>query len=117
MARRLSPTMIKKRIQWTDALRSEDYLQGSGVLESGGYYCCLGVLCDVVTGDPYARQHKEDELLTGRFLKSMGLTMAEQDTLAVLNDRGFTFEEIADVIDFSTGTGLRIDFIASDIVG
>ena len=33
--------------KWVAALRSGKYVQGTGNLQSGGRYCCLGVLCDV----------------------------------------------------------------------
>ena len=34
--------------QWTAALRSGEYEQGSGVLRTiGNTYCCLGVLCEL----------------------------------------------------------------------
>lgn len=40
---------------WIDALRSGEYEQGSGALQTrDGKFCCLGVLCDVYrkeTGD------------------------------------------------------------------
>lgn len=36
---------IKK--QWVEALRSGEYIQGTNRLQSGGKFCCLGVLCDL----------------------------------------------------------------------
>lgn len=33
--------------QWVSALRSGEYEQGHGLLEVGGKFCCLGVLCDL----------------------------------------------------------------------
>jgi hypothetical protein len=33
--------------QWTAALRSGEYEQGTGALNKDGKYCCLGVLCDL----------------------------------------------------------------------
>jgi len=33
--------------KWVKALRSGEYKQGSGALETYGHYCCLGVLCEV----------------------------------------------------------------------
>lgn len=41
---RLTPELKAK---WIEALRSDEYLQGSGRLHSSGRYCCLGVLASV----------------------------------------------------------------------
>ena len=38
--------------KWTKALRSGNYDQGTGTLLDDGYFCCLGVACDIV-GVPY----------------------------------------------------------------
>lgn len=37
----------KLKAEWVAALRSGKYQQTSGILESNGNYCCLGVLCRV----------------------------------------------------------------------
>ena len=36
--------------KWLQALRSGDYKQGTGDLQSGGCFCCLGVLEKVIKG-------------------------------------------------------------------
>lgn len=33
--------------QWVVALESGNYLQGTGSLNKGGKFCCLGVLCEL----------------------------------------------------------------------
>jgi hypothetical protein len=33
--------------KWIEALRSGEYEQGIASLQSGGRFCCLGVLCDL----------------------------------------------------------------------
>lgn len=35
------------KTQWLTALRSGEYVQGSGFLHRNNTYCCLGVLCDL----------------------------------------------------------------------
>lgn len=40
---------IKQR--WVAALRSGEYEQGKGFLNSDGKFCCLGVLCDLHSQD------------------------------------------------------------------
>jgi hypothetical protein len=33
--------------EWVTRLRSGEYKQGTGALNRGGSYCCLGVLCEI----------------------------------------------------------------------
>lgn len=41
-------TIIKERVRLlVDALRSGEYRQGTGALQRGGKFCCLGVACEV----------------------------------------------------------------------
>jgi hypothetical protein len=37
----------EKKGKWVAALRSGEYEQGTGSLNNGGKFCCLGVLCDL----------------------------------------------------------------------
>lgn len=37
--------------KWVEALRSGDYAQGRSFLKMGDEYCCLGVLCDLMSKD------------------------------------------------------------------
>lgn len=108
--------------KWTEALRSGMYEQTTGVLcrstEMGleqFEYCCLGVLADVARiKSTHSYLHREYEFpRSGRspaYATSMiagdldeairghlGLT---PEALVHLNDeKGFTFEQIADVVD------------------
>lgn len=34
--------------KWVEALRSGNYKQGYGNLQTGDSYCCLGVLCEII---------------------------------------------------------------------
>ena len=88
------------KAQWVEALRSGNYKQGRGFLHSkSGTYCCLGVLCDIKQKDV-----RKTELLCGTFPNYWLLNWAELDfntavDLALKNDNGVSFEEIADWIE------------------
>lgn len=109
--------------EWIEALRSGMYKQCSGELANHPLthqraYCCLGVLCVVSGVDPIENHDKiakDDELLinekyrfglssSGGILpfcgrEDMNLVMERLESLAVLNDEGFTFDQIADLIE------------------
>lgn len=107
------------RQQWTAALRSGEYKQGSSALhdESDGVhsYCCLGVLCDLaVKAGVKVEVEKRDGGVfyydkDGSYLPDSVMDWAGLDTgnpqtpagsCAHMNDgRGMSFAEIADVID------------------
>lgn len=104
--------------QGTAALRKKDYLQ-KGKPE----FCCLGVLCEIaikegVIKDPkkYDRYYNTylypeiygDQLLPLKVVKWAGLEdvnpsvigpLGKTTSLADLNDKGFNFTEIADLIE------------------
>jgi hypothetical protein len=109
--------------EWTADLRSGKYKQGKGGLrnpppENG--YCCLGVLCDIISRKPEFQHWQWD----GGFFQSIhahiynnstvvanesyvpdsladaiGLAHHQQRALASFNDQGFSFEQIADKIE------------------
>jgi hypothetical protein len=102
--------------KWLNALRSGDYQQGQRYLRTNSGFCCLGVLCDL-----YGKENNvEWELLDvsthyefqgfESYLPSSVRKWANleycnphvnngESTLVRLNDTGFTFEQIADVIE------------------
>ena len=111
---------------WLDALRGGEYVQGQGALRQGfadideSFYCCLGVLCDLyaksvenspawTSGDGYGSRFGGRESYPPYFvLEWAGLDSEEGaytrndggwSSLAELNDRGRTFEEIASIIE------------------
>ena len=112
------------KTQWITALRSGDYKQGKGVLKKGDKYCCLGVLSDLAVkagigrweDSPY-RDGVSHVSASGAYYNSYlpysvrlwagldspeGVRLDSQDSrsLIALNDmHGFTFSEIADVIE------------------
>lgn len=104
------------RAKWIAALRSGDYKQGKTFLRDGDdHYCCIGVAASVhpgfkwiaedlgAAGTVYNAQHG-DECGYGQLLESgletIGISRDAQDALIGLNDdQGFTFSEIADVLE------------------
>lgn len=109
--------------QWIEALRSGKYLQKRGALRkvsaSGSVgYCCLGVLCEVAGHNPDAQFNFG--FISSKTAESLGLPVAGEEEItrfvnggglvddmpnssfqllaAGRNDRGWTFEQIADWI-------------------
>jgi hypothetical protein len=102
--------------KWVNALRSGDYQQGHNYLHTDNGFCCLGVLCDlyikennvewelVNDGDNYEFQHSDtylpNSVVEWANLKyNNPIVNHEASTLATLNDIGFTFNKIADIIE------------------
>lgn len=120
--------MNKDKVRlWVDALRSGQYVQGTGGLKletpEGAQYCCLGVACDVAIKDGVkvnqraigARSYIEFNETSG-FLPEAVMAWLGTDTdspmvlcrndsdfeqtLTYLNDtEGWGFGEIADAIE------------------
>jgi hypothetical protein len=100
---------------WIAALRSGRYAQGRGLLRErtlGGntYFCAMGVLFDLVATAsqwdrltrPVTRPRILDEVHGYIPLETMGeigLSDLQQALIAGLNDAGYTFAQIADVIE------------------
>ena len=114
--------------KWVEALRSGEYKQGKGhlrneVMDAEDTFCCLGVLCDIIPEVQWVRveedsnhiqyhiaRHEdlEDGTVLPRSVASLvGFPDGNPDimysfnrtTLAEENDKGMTFEEIADLIE------------------
>lgn len=92
--------------QWMTALRSGEYLQGTGSLKYGDKYCCLGVLCSVMEVSMNKRQtsfyyngERMDVCLSIDLQQDIGMTGENQSKLANMNDEGRSFLEIADYIE------------------
>lgn len=117
-----------ERDEWTAALRSGNYRQGQGRLDSAGKQCCLGVKCllDIAANRHGVQRRKSvdvegyefgytDELLIDCFsvgmpmleiLHKWGISEDQAQALVLLNDgdgRGnipaHSFEEIAQWIE------------------
>ncbi len=110
------------KAKWVAALRSGEYSQGKNYLRTNEGFCCLGVLCDLhrkemqegdwhyggTLADGTRKYHvylEAGSFLPSRVMDWAGLHECNpflidlQDSLSGLNDRGKTFEEIADVIE------------------
>lgn len=112
--------------KWIKALRSGEYKQGRNQLKEGDCFCCLGVLTDLYAKEkgltwgyqfmegsepvygsavlPHLRVLKWAGLKTANPLVAVpesikGKTGRNCDSLAAMNDRGCTFDQIADVIE------------------
>lgn len=103
---RVPKSKIKK---WVDALYSGKYRQGKGVLKTDlGSYCCLGVLCEVITGSssvvgcaPNTSRGAEPWMtkVNNHFRNLHGENNHKDLCLMQLNDnKGYTFDEIADLL-------------------
>lgn len=117
---------------WVADLRSQEYDQTVGRLSDGvGGYCCLGIACEafIKSGGKLDKMHCPDEeypVLYGRrgegevcpveVVKWLGLSSDTgqfgdrylDDSLADRNDKGYSFAEIADIIE-SNPPGLFTD--------
>jgi hypothetical protein len=102
---------IKKLKTWITALRSGNYNQGKGRLQSEYGYCCLGVACSVLIPED-KQEFNSADFLHGRmpdnqpnapqWLKDIDndFGIKTDRTLAELNDNdGLSFNEIADVLE------------------
>jgi hypothetical protein len=103
-----------RRDQWIAALLSGDYQQGKAYLHRGDKWCCLGVLSDLAVGAGVIPPPTEDDGIytygancDTDLLPSEVSEWAQVDKagnygatgcLANDNDRGATFEEIAELI-------------------
>lgn len=112
---------IEIKIDWLEALRSGEYPQARGSLKSAHGYCCLGVLCELavlagldiaVDADPSGRTLYDgsDAYLPHSVRDWAGLSDSNPrvphqlgslrtNNLAGYNDGGYTFFEIADLIE------------------
>ena len=93
----------KLKPKWVNALRSDDFQQGMGVLRTrDGKFCCLGLLRYI--NDPKDKTKRRDhfgpvELLSDERLKEFGLTRRIQRELAAMNDEGVPFPVLAGFIE------------------
>jgi hypothetical protein len=109
------------KTQWLEALRSGKYKQGKEWLKikkgDEWWHCCLGVLCEIREVEQEVRERttsfcgnasllSNEELTSylgcnGRFkgFKVVGENEKTYYSLAGLNDAGFSFEGIANVIE------------------
>ncbi len=103
----------KNRKAWVTALKSGEYEQGIKWLERDDKLCCLGVLSKLAgcsrkqIGDGSVYYDGQPGLAPRAALEWVGLDNEEgwiesmQDSLVSMNDRGKTFEEIAEIIELA----------------
>lgn len=120
----------EEKSRWLEALRSGEYKQATGYLRRDGKYCCLGVFLDLVDSSFWGEDPESDTWGPGRektglpdylcydgdalysempfeitremveALPWLGTVPTLKTSLALLNDRGVTFEQIADLIEY-----------------
>jgi hypothetical protein len=104
--------------KWLSALRSGDYQQTQGRLRKEDKFCCLGVLCDLYGKENNVEWEINED--SGKYMYEKHFTVLPPSvigwagvgvqnpninakrtttTLASLNDNGYTFNEISDVIE------------------
>lgn len=100
---------------WIDALLGGKYKQGIGALKKDGKFCCLGVLTDLYrkeTGSMKWGRHSADYMapvingeeeapyfLPVAVMKWAGLHKVNPRDLAWKNDSGYTFKDIAGIVE------------------
>jgi hypothetical protein len=110
--------------EWVEALRSGKYIQGQTALRRDDKFCCLGVLCDITKSGDWTRKPGSSNLVYGDEFEVSEITlpftvrgksglsfspsvlvyddftdMIGRKDLAELNDAGYTFEQIAGLIE------------------
>lgn len=105
--------------QWINALRSGEYKQGSGGLQSEEGYCCLGVACDLfipkskqqktvqdgytrlIGGFPEGQIYSPEWLIriSDDFLDKLGVGLAHlNDGYSGTHYKSYSFKEISDLL-------------------
>lgn len=119
----MRPDIARK---WTALLRSDQYEQGRDALQIHGKFCCLGVLCDLhrqevggqwsdhpregysapsgsVVYQPAGGDEWDYALLPEAVMRWAGIASfnpcTDSHNLTALNDDGWSFGQIADLID------------------
>ena len=105
----------KNRAAWVGALRSGDFTQETGQLQSPYGHCCLGVGCEVLARLYALTVKREDRgwLMGGSLAidegehplvaAALGVTPVEERALVYLNDETvLDFQDIAQAIESNT---------------
>jgi hypothetical protein len=86
-----------------EALRSKKYTQGKDrlctITESGAYYCCLGVMNEVLGLGETDNNYLRNTYLDIGLYSSSGANRDATTTLATMNDSGVIFPEIANLME------------------
>lgn len=95
---------------WLTALRSGEYKQGHNLLRrdknNTTVICCLGVLCDISHSGQWDEYNwywingiRSQTILPAPLQDIAHISLETADLLAVMNDSGKSFAEIADYIE------------------
>ncbi len=118
--RQLLPADIKQ--QWLDALRSGKYKQCGVYLNYDNHFCCLGVLCEIqerpkTRNDEYSETYYDSNncglnennplfsilgdlgYFEHFYFSNPDVELDVFESLAQLNDGGYSFEDIAYIIE------------------
>ena len=106
----MADTTTLMRQEWAEALRSGKYAQTKRVLRRKDGYCCLGVACDLFGGGSWLNDQQGiywyrtkgrdcDVQLPAALQRALGLDNGTEVTLMDMNDRGESFDTIADYIE------------------
>lgn len=91
------------RQEWIAALRSGKYSQTQEYFKDSNGFCCLGVACDLAQVDESeylnALDYQFENVNAGQLYTDLGLMSCQAEELAIMNDRGDDFDEIADYIE------------------
>lgn len=92
--------------KWLSSLRDSENKQGHYYLRSeNNRFSCLGLLANLI--DPLGWIKKQNFYFFDSFvcrlsvpiLEKVGMSLDDQSLLCLMNDRGFTFHEIADYVE------------------
>ncbi len=120
--------------RWVAALRSGDYSQGQYRLKDTKEekYCCLGVLCQILTSEElnklnmkfengfifninyninYNSENASNVILPYSMISKLSFPIGLQGHLANANDSGVSFNEIADQIESNPELMARRSFL------
>lgn len=110
----MTPEQTEFNRRWCEALRSGDYAQANGALRINDAYCCLGVALDIADPNGWTTPASKSRMCQHRysnnvsvpdrafFRQTTGISTSAISRLAVSNDQGSTFAEIADQIEALT---------------
>lgn len=130
----MTKTQQQNLRRWSQTLRSNTYQQGHGMLklvnpDATASYCCLGVLAstefpqhfDESSGKFACPLPNSRTVFSGYgflpefvFTAYTGLPINIMDRLMQMNDRGFTFDEIADILDILSIDPTALDGVQSN---
>ena len=105
-------TTKENRKRWVEALRSGKFKQNIGALREGDKFCCLGVACEIFKDELGLKYDSVLGSYNGEcavlpnvvrehlgLMSTNGLFGVANPPLSALNDRGWSFEKLAQFIE------------------